>query len=1682
MKTIARRSFETVGENSSDIVKHVNDIATYPTTVLHTRDDGEVETVNTRELFVVEGREAAADVVQSVLNTQRGEMQFDVTRGIPYLETVFSHPDRLMEWEAEMREAIESLPFVEAIESFESAVERENVIHRDTQLKVRYTSRIRTNVEDADSEIDLKDGRTVNLQPFPVAPAPNWRLQKDSNATEFTVKVKAGDCLILRVTCDTGAVISWDDDSEDFSIVGKVDSTISHTYEKTGTFRVAVGSGITYFQVQPNSLVISVDRYNTVVTSAASMFKDSTELVDICEWPAQMEDISYCYSGCEKLKGVKQDNGKYTLPVYTDSITECSYAYEDCKALAPSIRRADGTYADLPAERTSANREELDAVFMPRRIHDAGGFYNCYKGANIAVRRLVFQSWGGLIIDFSDDRYCTDFTCTGNTTFKVSANMRSCVRVYGNAEGTPISDTDPFDYEQFIVESDTTVRDQSITVPVSGTKRVRFPIGVVAVLVTTKNTTVSANSYSATISNLDDALNGVTSLRRACQFPASVKSAARCYKGCTNLATVAGLDGTDFWKNIAQIDECFSGCSSLVVSGNLSQFPSSAISVNGVYKGCSSLTGDTPSIGGGILSAVETFSGCTRIGASQSKLSWGASLLNAKACYKNCTALGQGAGANFTFPDFGKLSVVNLTETFSGCTGLKCLLPLPPSRRLVLVNCFNGCTGLTLGTADDYKFDVSLMPPALRNVLYEEDGNNVKFGTGSDVVHTGFVVGCSESVRTAYISSWGGLRPNSDGNAVSAYNDYTELFVRTSDREGAKIQTLEIGLQFSNTGRFYISGLDDFPRIATVTNTNLVSYRFDARRKFGTSADTGVSVATIRIHNANSVNQLRIYCPFRTKTYAGQFAYQGETAPASPTVGDYYCSNGITYVYNGSAWDSYNFAAIEEAATPASPGQYRYDASTGKTTFIDFGDLCFAVQNVNRYASTITSLAGAFHRAENLGNCADFPASLTDANYCYAGCTKLVGLTGGGVPSWPSRLINAAHCYDLCTSLVTVNERLPDFPANCTSAAACFINCSNGGFTALPGNWGGVQDASYCFYGCVNLGSANSDPNTYLPDWGNVRNASYCYFGCASLYAVMPVWMSFVSNVSYNVAYCFYGCSSLLPNQSFNLPRAAMPVQLGGGKSDATSRNKHHDCVAGCSEAVRQQFLSTWGGNFLFSSLTLKCVSKKAITASIYMGVSVENAATDDITITLTTGVQRKVSNGGTQTVFDPDGDYGVADGTEIVDEDGERYIIATSAASFATLSNRNVAVTGPMRYSKSAIQGNITIQNADYFKMGVYKADAKSGTATYPNSQWSTVNNVLTPPGGSLQPKKATDNPLRAIVTSITDTERGSVLVLGYNSFENFTNLTTVQIPNLITLGARCFCKCAKLATVSLPNLEYAAESAFEECTALTSISLPSLNRAGNSLFNGCKNLTSASLPMLRTIGTDLFTKCAKLKSITFGAVATFPEKTMSGAKSLRSVTLENDAGSTSTFSTLSFSTVGKNSSDGTGLCDFDIGIVNLKKAAFYNSYVGTMRIENGLHEDGEGTWKGAIDGSFASGCLSWINCIDGKTKSTIIEFPNIVLFKVDGDNIRPLKGGDASVANSAAQYNAAEGSVVAIDALTFLKNVFAKAKVSGKEKSAINPSKGFVRDANGNTMTIANAQKDTASKISSNTPKGGN
>lgn len=61
---------------------------------------------------------AVASVAEKVLQTQRGELRYDIIRGIPWFETVFSSIRNLKAWEAEMVLSIKSVAGVVGMTSF----------------------------------------------------------------------------------------------------------------------------------------------------------------------------------------------------------------------------------------------------------------------------------------------------------------------------------------------------------------------------------------------------------------------------------------------------------------------------------------------------------------------------------------------------------------------------------------------------------------------------------------------------------------------------------------------------------------------------------------------------------------------------------------------------------------------------------------------------------------------------------------------------------------------------------------------------------------------------------------------------------------------------------------------------------------------------------------------------------------------------------------------------------------------------------------------------------------------------------------------------------------------------------------------------------------------------------------------------------------------------------------------------------------------------------------------------------------------------------------------------------------------------------------------------------------------------------------------------------------------------
>lgn len=102
-------------------------------------------TADTRDLFLdsqnnlamVSDAAALANIMTNVLRTQRGELQFDVQSGIPYLETVFKSRSNISLWKGFMIEAMEALENVIRVKSFDITVSG-NLLTYEAEIETTY--------------------------------------------------------------------------------------------------------------------------------------------------------------------------------------------------------------------------------------------------------------------------------------------------------------------------------------------------------------------------------------------------------------------------------------------------------------------------------------------------------------------------------------------------------------------------------------------------------------------------------------------------------------------------------------------------------------------------------------------------------------------------------------------------------------------------------------------------------------------------------------------------------------------------------------------------------------------------------------------------------------------------------------------------------------------------------------------------------------------------------------------------------------------------------------------------------------------------------------------------------------------------------------------------------------------------------------------------------------------------------------------------------------------------------------------------------------------------------------------------------------------------------------------------------------------------------------------------------
>ena len=102
-------------------------------------------------LAILHDADAQCEVIEAILQTQQGELQFDEDRGIDYFGTVLQSPTYIDFWAAQVQEKILELDFVSTIEDFEYRF--------DSESSTLYWSMTVVNTDD--DRLDLKNKKTV---------------------------------------------------------------------------------------------------------------------------------------------------------------------------------------------------------------------------------------------------------------------------------------------------------------------------------------------------------------------------------------------------------------------------------------------------------------------------------------------------------------------------------------------------------------------------------------------------------------------------------------------------------------------------------------------------------------------------------------------------------------------------------------------------------------------------------------------------------------------------------------------------------------------------------------------------------------------------------------------------------------------------------------------------------------------------------------------------------------------------------------------------------------------------------------------------------------------------------------------------------------------------------------------------------------------------------------------------------------------------------------------------------------------------------------------------------------------------------------------------------------------------------------------------------------------------------
>ena len=98
---------------------------------------GDIYLDDKNNLAIKTGEEALLDVLNNVIRTRKYELQYDMNKGVPYFETIFSDSGLLGLWRSYLIQTIENVNGVISVESITYSLD-------EGSKKISYTCKIRT--------------------------------------------------------------------------------------------------------------------------------------------------------------------------------------------------------------------------------------------------------------------------------------------------------------------------------------------------------------------------------------------------------------------------------------------------------------------------------------------------------------------------------------------------------------------------------------------------------------------------------------------------------------------------------------------------------------------------------------------------------------------------------------------------------------------------------------------------------------------------------------------------------------------------------------------------------------------------------------------------------------------------------------------------------------------------------------------------------------------------------------------------------------------------------------------------------------------------------------------------------------------------------------------------------------------------------------------------------------------------------------------------------------------------------------------------------------------------------------------------------------------------------------------------------------------------------------------------